>query len=92
MSEKVIRNCMLIIAICCLILGGVFKILEERYLGIEATTGVMIDGEYQSISSGRIGANQEEYERFNTGGNLFFIFAGITGVVGIVMLVSDRRK
>lgn len=92
MSNKVIRNCMLIIAICCLILGGIFKVTAKRHQGIEATTGIMIDGKFQSTSSGRLGANQEKYETFNTGGNLFFVFSGITGVVGIVLFIRERRK
>ena len=92
MYKKVIRNCMLIIAICCLILGGIFKMTAKRHQGIEATTGIMIGEEFQSTSSGRLGANQEKYETLNTGGNLFFFFAGITGVVGIVLIVGDRRR
>lgn len=92
MSKKLIRNCMLIVAICCLILGGIFKTAAKGHQGINATTGVMINGEFQAISSGRLGANQDKYETLNMGGNVFFVFAGITGVVGIVMLVGDRRK
>lgn len=92
MSKKIIRNCMLIIAVCCLILGGIFKMTSNEHKGIEATTGIMIDGEFQSTSQGRFGANQEKYKTFNTGGNLFFVFAGITGVVGLAMIVGDRKK
>ncbi len=92
MSKKVIRNCMLLIAICCLILGGVFKMTAKKHQGIKATTGIMIDGEFQSTSSGRLGANKEKYETFNTGGNWFFVFAGITGVVGIAVLIDDKRR
>lgn len=92
MSKKIIRNVMLILAICCLILGGIFKMTANNHKGIEATTGIMIDGEFQSTSQGKIGANQEKYKTFNTGGNLFFVFAGITGVVGSAMIVGDRKK
>ena len=92
MSEKIIRNCMLIIAVCCLILGGIFKMTANNHKGVETTTGIMIDGEFQSTSQGRLGANQEKYKTFNTGGNLFFVFAGITGVVGLAMIVEDRKK
>lgn len=92
MSKKIIRNCMLIIAVCCLILGGIFKMTANNHKGIETTTGIMIDGEFQSTSQGRLGANQEKYKTFNTGGNLFFVFAGITGVVGLAMIVGDRKK
>lgn len=92
MSKKLIRNCMLIVAICCLILGGIFKATAKSHQGIGVTTGIMINGEFQSVSSGKLGANQEKYEMLNTGGNLFFVFAGITGVVGMAVLVGDRRK
>ncbi len=92
MNKKLIRNCMLIIVICCLMLGGVFKIAAKKQQGMEATAGVMIDGEFQSTSSGRIGANQEKYEMFNMGGNVFFIFAGLTCVIGIAMTVGNKRK
>ena len=50
MNKKLVRNCMLIIAICCLMLGGVFKIAAKKQQGMEATAGVMIDGEFQSAS------------------------------------------
>lgn len=92
MSKKLIRNCMLFVAICFLILGGIFKMTAKEHEGTQAITGVMINGEFQSISSGRLGANQEKYETLNTGGNVFLVFAGITGIVGIVMFVGDRRK
>ena len=46
MSKKVIRNCMLIMAVCFLILGILFKSNAERQKGIQATTGIMIDGKY----------------------------------------------
>ena len=45
MSKKVIRNCMLIMAVCFLILGILFKSNAERQKGIQATTGIMIDQE-----------------------------------------------
>ena len=33
MSKKIIRNCMLIIAVCCLILGGIFKMTANNHKG-----------------------------------------------------------
>ncbi|GAB5615160.1 hypothetical protein JCM37172_22690 [Faecalimonas hominis] len=92
MSKKVIRNCMLIMAVCFLILGILFKSNAERQKGIQATTGIMIDGKYQPTSSGRIGANQEKYEAANTTGTTFYVLAGVTGVIGVVMLIGGRKK
>lgn len=92
MSKKVIRNCMLIMAVGFLILGAAFKSNAKRQQGIQATTGIMIDGKYQPTSSGIIGANQEKYEAANTTGVMFYILAGVTGVIGVVMLIRDRKK
>ena len=92
MSKKVIRNCMLVMAVCFLILGGVFKSTAKKQQGVGATTGIMINGKFQFTSSGRIGANQEKYEMFNTGGTVFYVLAGITGVIGVVLLIGDRKK
>lgn len=92
MSKKIIRNCMLAVAICCLILGGIFKTTAKKQQGVKATTGIIINGEFQSTLSGRLGANHEKYEILNTGGNLFFVFAGITGVIGIAMFAKEKRK
>ena len=52
----------------------------------------MIDGKYQPTSSGRIGANQEKYEAANTTGTTFYVLAGVTGVIGVVMLIGGRKK
>lgn len=83
---------MLLIAVCCLILGGIFKMTADKQQGTKMSTGVMIDGEFQSILSGRIGADQEKYEMFNTGGNAFFVFSAITGVIGVVFHMKSRKK
>ncbi len=92
MSRKLIIGATLVLTICFLLLGVIFKSTADRHQGISSSTGVMINGKYTEISSGRIGANKEKYEVFNTGGTIFYILAGVTGVMCLVLAVTRKKS
>ena len=92
MSRKLITGATLIATIGFLLLGVIFKSVAEKQQGISASTGVMINGKYTETSSGRIGANQEKYGAFNTGGTIFYILAGVTGVTCVVSIVTRKKS
>lgn len=92
MSRKLITGATLIMTIGFLVLGVIFKSTAERQQGVSASTGVMINGQYTETSSGRIGANWEKYETFNTGGTIFYILAGVTGVICVVSAVTRKKS
>lgn len=92
MNRKLIIGATLTLTICFLLLGVVFKSVADKQQGLYATTGVMINGEYTEISSGRIGANIENYEKFNESGTIFYILAGITGVMCVVSVVTQKKS
>ena len=43
-------------------------------------------------SEGQLGGNTEKYEAFNIGGTIFYILAGVTGVICVVSVVSQKKK
>lgn len=88
--KKLIKGCALLMAICFLLLGIVFKYTAENHRGISVSNGVVINGAYSEAMTGRIGENSEKFESFNTGATMFFVLAGIMGSVFIVATISKN--
>lgn len=83
---------MLILTVGFLLLGVAFKWKADTYKGVSASTGVMIDGEYREIGSGKIGENREQVNLFNTGGTMFWACGCITGVTWVVLCIKQKQK
>lgn len=92
MNRKFIITLTLIMTICFLLLGTIFKITANKHKGLSASSGVIINGEYSEVSSGKIGANKEKYEAFNTSGIIFYVLSGITGIVCIATTIQDKKS
>ena len=86
--RKLVMICTLILTICFIALGLIFRSTADNHKGVAVTTGIIVDGEFSPDSSGYLGADKEKEEAFNSGGTMFFIFAGITGVIFIVSAIS----
>lgn len=80
------------LTICFLLLGVIFKKAADRQQGTSMLTGAVIDGQYIVTSSEQLGGNTEKYEAFNIGGTIFYILAGVTGVICVVSVVSQKKK
>lgn len=92
MSKRLIKWMLLVLTICFLILGFIFKSTAEKQKGVSVSAGAIINGEYVETDSGRMGANYEKYNSFNDGGTIFYVLAGVTGVICIVTFISDRKS
>ena len=92
MSKRLVAVFALIVTICFLGLGMIFKSTAKEQQGVSASTGVLINGEFVETSTGRIGADKEKYETFNTGGTIFYVLGGITGIICIVAFISSKRS
>ncbi len=92
MSKRLVAIAALVATICFLVLGMIFKSTAEDQQGVSASTGIIVDGNFTETSTGRVGANQEKYEAFNTGGTIFFILGGITAIVSVVSFASDKHS
>lgn len=91
MSKKLITGVALVLTICLLILGVIFKRTADKQQGVSASVGAVVNGQYTEISSGKVGANREKYEAFNTGGTIFYILAGVTGIICVLSVVSQKK-
>lgn len=91
MSRKLVTGCTLVMMICFLLLGVIFKNAADNHQGVSVSMGVMIDGQYSENTSGRIGANSEKYEMFNKGGTAFYILAGVTGVMCVISAMGRKK-
>lgn len=89
--KKMIKTCALILNVCFVLLGVVFKTTANSHQGVKATTGVIINGEYSQTMSGQLGKNQEKYDAFNRGSKIFFTLAGVMGIVFVVTLISKEE-
>lgn len=92
MRKKMAIIVTLILTICFLVLGFIYMDTAKRFRGLSASTGVIIDGNYIQTDSGRIGGDQSKYESFDTGGKLYFAFAGVTGITCIILVISEKIK
>lgn len=92
MSKKGIAIGSLVLVICFLILGAVFKSTADRHKGVAVSTGIVTNGTYSATSSGRMGANSEKYNKLNSVGNVFFVLSGVMGVVCIVSFVGYKKE
>lgn len=92
MSRKLVTGCTLVMTVCFLLLGVVFKETADNHRGVSVSMGVMIDGKYSENTSGRIGANSEKYEMFNKGGTTFYILAGVTGVICVISVMGRKKS
>ena len=90
--KKLITGATLTLTICFLLLGVIFKKAADRQQGTSMLTGAVIDGQYIVTSSEQLGGNTEKYEAFNIGGTIFYILAGVTGVICVVSVVSQKKK
>lgn len=85
--KKLIKACMLVMIICFFLLGIVFKFTSENHRGVSASSGVIVNGTYTEIASGSLGRNSEKMESFNTGATIFFVLAGVSTCVYIVVAI-----
>lgn len=92
MNRKLVIGVTLSLTICLFILGTIFKMTADKQQGVAASSGIMLDGQYVETSSGRIGANREKYEAFNVGGTIFYILAGVTGVICIGAVATQKKS
>lgn len=92
MSKKLITGASIVLTICFLILGMLFKGAAAKQQGVQASAGIILNGQYVETAEGAIGANEEKYEVFNTGGTIFYILAGITGVICVVTILKGRKS
>ena len=92
MKRKKLWIGLLIITICFFLLGTACKKNAEAYQGIQATFGINVNGEFQKTDSGRIGADQEQYEKYNTRGTVFYIFGIATGISTVIVFVKSRKR
>lgn len=92
MSRRFITLITLIMTICFLLLGIIFKGAADEQRGVSASAGVTIDGQYIEMSSGRLGANDEKYEKFNTSGTIFFLLAVVTVLICVVAVVTRKKS
>lgn len=91
MSDKILRGCLLLLTIAFLLLGVICKGRTDKYQGISVSTGVMIDGQYSEITSGKMGENSKKYEAYSTSGTMFFIFAGVTWAIWVIWSILDVK-
>lgn len=92
MDKKLVTGGTLILTIGFLLLGVIFKSAADSQKGVSVSSGAMINGQYVQTSSGVIGRDSERYEAFNTGGTIFYILAGVTGVICVVSVVTQKNK
>lgn len=92
MSKTLAKWVLLILTICFLILGFIFKSTAENYEGSSFSTGAIIDGEYVETDSGKYGADSEKYDSYNNGGTAFYVFAGIAGVACVITFILDKKS
>ena len=90
--KKLITGATLTLTICFLLLGVIFKKAADRQQGTSMLTGAVIDGQYIVTSYEQLGGNTEKYEAFNIVGTIFYILAGVTGVICVVSVVSQKKK
>lgn len=91
MSRRFITLITLIMTICFLLLGIIFKSSAEEQRGVSASAGVTIGGQYIEMSSGRLGVNDEKYEEFNADGTIFFFLVIVTGSICVAMEVTRKK-
>lgn len=91
MGKNFIKGCMLCLTIAFLVLGFVFRSTADNHKGTFVSTGIMIDGQYSETSSGEIGGDKEQYKTFYSGGTMFYILAGVTGVTWLILNVRKRK-
>lgn len=92
MNRRLITGSALILTICFILLGIIFKFSADRQKGVSTSIGIMKDGRYIEASSGKMGRNNEKYEALNTSGTVFLILSGITGVIFVVAVVSQKKS
>ncbi len=92
MSKKVITGATLVLTICFILLGVIFKSAADSQRGVSVSTGIMLNGKYTETSSGKIGANNEKYQILNKGGTMFYILSGVTGIICIVSVVLQKKN
>lgn len=90
MNRKLITVALLIMTLCLLMLGLIMKSTAKKFQGTSMSTGYIVDGEYKEVSSGKIGSDQDKYDKFNSFGTLFYITAGVTGTVCVVSLFVKK--
>ena len=91
MNKKLITGGMLFLTICFLLLGIIFKYTADEQSGTSVSVGFKTDNQYTALSSGNIGESST-YESFNTAGTLFYVLAGISGVVCVVSILNRKHK
>lgn len=90
--KKLIMVTTLIMTICLLLLGVIFKNTASRHEGISASVGIVVDGNYKETSSGKLGADREKNEVYDTGGTIFYVLSSITGVICIASFIADKKS
>lgn len=92
MSRKIVTGGTLVLTLCFLILGFMFKYAADKQLGVGVSTGIVVEGEYMETESGRIGVNREKYEAFYTGGTIFYALAGVTDIICVASAIRRKRS
>lgn len=92
MNRNLIIGATLIMAIGFLILGIIFNSTADNHKGVSVTTGAIVNGQYIENTSGRIGEDKEKQESFETGGTIFYILAGISGVVCVISAIGGKLR
>ena len=92
MNSKRIKIFLLLMTICLLILGGMFKFRAEEHKGLSVQVGYMVDGEFRQTNSGNIAGNPQAVKEYNLVANLFFFFSGLSGILCIVAFIDDAKS
>ena len=92
MNSKRIKIFLLLMTICLLILGGMFKFRAEEHKGLSVQVGYMVDGEFRQTNSGNIAGNPQAVKEYNLVANGSFFFSGLSGILCIVAFIDDAKS
>lgn len=92
MNKKMLVGALLVMCICLFFLGLIFNKTANNHKGTSISTGIMVDGQYTELSSGKIGGDAEKYGMLNDSGDIFFTLAGVTGVMALVSFFAIKNK
>lgn len=87
-----ISGCCLLVTICFLILGGIFKVEAEQYEGVSVQMGYMSNGQFHKTDSGNIAGNSQAVEEYNLKATGCFIFSGLSGIFCIIAFIDDKKS
>ena len=86
--KKLFRIIGILCIVCAILMFVLAAVGEETSNGVKVGTGVMIDGQYQRISSGNMGYNADAMEDMG----ILKGCAALVGVLGVGMVIVAALK